>query len=90
MAAYVAYYRSGRCRARYTTDKIRVLTVNEGDRTGVGRRRLSNLKRVTEEVGGRQRFWFANLADVDSEDILSAAIWQVAGSSKLTPLITDF
>ncbi len=89
MAAYAAYYRRGKCAARYGTDKIRVLTVNEGGQTGVGRRRLTNLKRVTEEVGGRRRFWFGSLAEVATEDVLSAAIWQVAGSAELTPLMTD-
>jgi hypothetical protein len=87
MAAYVAYFRSGKCEARYGTDRIRVLTVNEGGRTGVGRRRLNNLRRVTEEVEGRHRFWFSSLADVASEDALSASIWRVAGNSRLTPLL---
>ena len=89
MAAYVAYYRTGKCDARYGTNRIRVLTVNEGGRTGAGWKRLANLKRVTEEVGGRRRFWFGGLADVAWEDFLSAAIWQVAGSADLTPLIAD-
>ena len=89
MAAYVAYYRTGKCDARYGTNKVRVLTVNEGGRTGAGRKRLANLKRVTEEAGGRRRFWFGSLLDVSSEDVLSAAIWQVAGSADLTPLIAD-
>jgi hypothetical protein len=87
MAAYVAYYYSGRCEARYGTDRIRVLTVNEGGRTGLGRRRLANLKRVTEEIGGRRRFWFGSLLDVAAEDALSAPIWQVAGSDERTPLV---
>ena len=90
MTAYVTYCRSGRCGARYGTDKIRVLTVNEGGRTGVGRKRLNNLKRVTEEAGGQRRFWFSNLADVASEDILTAAIWQVANDSKHASLIVSF
>ena len=89
MAAYVSYYRSGKCEARYGTNRVRALAVNEGGRTGVGRRRLANLKRVTEEVGGQLRFRFGSLADVVSEDVLSAAIWQVAGSAELTPLMTD-
>ena len=89
MAAYVAYYRTGKCDARYGTNRIRVLTVNEGGRTGAGRKRLANLKRATEEVGGRRRFWFGSLLDVASEDLLSAPIWQVAGSADLTPLIAD-
>ena len=80
MAAYVAYYRTGKCNARYGTNRVRVLTVNEGGRTGAGRKRLVNLKRVTEEVGGRRRFWFGGLADVASEDFLSASMWMVAGS----------
>ena len=85
----MAYYRSGRCAARYGTDRIRALTVNEGGRTGAGRRRLANLKRVTEEAGGRGRFWFGSLLDVASDDVLSAPIWQVAGSTQPAQLVAD-
>jgi hypothetical protein len=57
MDAYLTYFRSGKCNARYGMDKVRVLTVNEGGQTGVDRRRLVNLRRVTEEMGGRRRFF---------------------------------
>jgi hypothetical protein len=64
-----------------------VLTVYEGGKTGVANRRLANLKRATEEAGGRHRFWFSNLAKIAHEDVLSAAIWKVAGSSELFPIL---
>lgn len=87
MAAYVAYFRSGKCERRYGTDRVRVLTVNEGGKSRAGRARLDNLKRVTEEVGGRGHFYFTRMVSVISDDVLLDPIWQVAGSPRLTSLI---
>ena len=87
MAAYVAYFRSGKCKTRYGTERVRVLTVNEGGKTRAGRTRLDNLKRVTEEVGGRGHFYFTRMASVISDDALLDPIWQTAGSSELASLL---
>lgn len=87
MDAYLTYFRSGKCNARYGMDKVRVLTVNEGGQTGVDRRRLVNLRRVTEEMGGRRRFWFSSLAEIVDKEVLSADIWQVAGDSRVGILV---
>jgi len=42
-------------------------------------RRLSALRRVIEEAGGRRMFWLARHKDV-TEATFSAAVWQIAGS----------
>lgn len=74
--AYVAYYKSGQYKQRYRSPGFRLLTVV----AGVGRGRLHSLMQATSQVGGiGRRFWFAHLDDVDSQTILSGAIWQVAG-----------
>lgn len=87
MDAYLTYFRSGKCNARYGMDKVRVLTVNEGGQTGVDRRRLVNLRRVTEEMGGRRRFWFSSLAEIVDKEVLSADILQVAGDLRVGILV---
>lgn len=89
MAAYVAYFRSGKCRQRYGTNRVRVLTVNEGGKTKAGKKRLANLKRVTEEVGGTSHFYFTRMANLTTDDVLLAPIWHIAGSSKLAVLIKN-
>jgi hypothetical protein len=61
-------------------------------------RRLVNLKAITEQAGGRSRFWFTTASLASAGDILTGLIWQVAGyagayalhlpksDSKLVPL----
>lgn len=44
---------------------------------------MINLKRATEEAGGRRRFWFSSLAEVIDENVLSANIWQIAADASL-------
>lgn len=70
--AFLAYYRSGMYHERYGTKSLRILTVTTGDR------RLSNLKRITEEVGGKARFWFSTFDRITPEDVLTTPIWDVA------------
>jgi hypothetical protein len=71
--AYMAYYRSGQYHARYGTRSLRVLTVT------TSQKRLANLKASTEQAGGGPMFWFTTFDRVNTENILSAPIWQVAG-----------
>jgi len=75
VAAYTAYYGSGKCRARYGTSKIRVLTVTEHSHVRGGPSRMNNLRQVTEELGGHQRFWFSNLDQVTKDDFFIEPIW---------------
>src|SRR5690606_13671387 len=69
IAAYVEYYHSGKYHQRYHTKSLRVLTVT------VGEKRLANLAAVTQEAGGKGRFWFTTLARLRACDILRDAIW---------------
>ena len=45
-----------------------------------GQKRLKNLKEVTEEAGGQGRFYFTTNDQVDESTVLTAPIWQMAGS----------
>jgi len=73
---YQAFFRQGIYRKLYDAPNgsCRVLTVT----TGEGR--LANLKRTTESVGGKSRFWFTTYQRALTEDITTAPIWQKAGS----------
>jgi hypothetical protein len=71
--AYKVYTESKRYSERYGTKSLRVLTVT------VGPKRLANLKSTTEKAVGRGMFWFTTLEQIRAQDLLSAAIWEVAG-----------
>ena len=75
LAAYWAYFQSGKCQARYGTSRIRVLTVTEGRQTRSGRSRVTNLKGLTSALPGRQWFWFSTLERVAGADFLAEPIW---------------
>lgn len=73
--AYQAYFASSTIVAHYRTNRIRVLTVTTGGA------RLANLKAVTEEEGGRDRYWFTTSAQLSAHTALQGPIWQKAGSA---------
>jgi len=79
--AYMSYVQSGRYSERFGTRSLRVLTVTTGPR------RLTNLKRTTEEAGGGRMFWFTALAQAQVRAILALPIWQVAMQSDAQPLL---
>ena len=81
IVAFIEYYRSGKYHARYHTKSMRVLTITTGEK------RLANLRAITEESGGKARFWFATLHDVLTQDVLLDPIWQVAGSDERKSLV---
>lgn len=72
IAAYLSYYRSGKYHARYHVKAMGVLTITTSEK------RLENLKRITEEAGGRQRFAFCTFERIQDADILTDPIWSVA------------
>jgi hypothetical protein len=78
--AYLAYYHQGFYQKRYGTKSMRVLTVTTGEK------RLQNLKAITEQAGGRGRFWFTTFDQVTSEKVLTEPIWHKAGSKQLHSL----
>lgn len=65
---------------RYGTAKLRVLTITTGPT------RLANLKRITEQAGGRSRFWFTTFEALNAQTALTAPIWQKAGDDGHFPL----
>jgi hypothetical protein len=71
--AYSVYHASGAYQARYGTSSLRVLTVTTGEK------RLENLLHITEEAGGRNRFWFTTFDELMPETALHGAIWRIAG-----------
>lgn len=81
VAAYLEYYRSGKYQERYQTKNMRILTVTTGGT------RLANLKAVTEEAGGKARFWFTTFDQISPETVLTEPIWQVAGKEGLYSLV---
>lgn len=72
--AYQAYFDSGASVSRYRTHRIRVLTVT------TGATRLVNLKAVTEEEGGRSRYWFTTTDALTPATAFAEPIWHKAGS----------
>jgi hypothetical protein len=73
--AYWAYFRSGKCRARYGTGRIRVLTVTDGEKNSSESRRLINLRQLAKEQEEPGRFWFSDLGQVSSRDFLASSFW---------------
>lgn len=63
----------------FGTDRGRVLVI------APTQTRLENLKQVCEEVGGRNRYWFALLSTLT--DPLNTVIWKQAGKTEVFPLI---
>jgi hypothetical protein len=74
--AYQVYTQSGKYTERFGTRSLRVLTVTTGEK------RLANLKRATEEVGGGQMFWFSTFGEMEAGKILATPIWKVAGQQE--------
>jgi Replication-relaxation len=74
IASYLKFYRSKRFGDRYKSKGMGVLTVTTGEK------RLANLKRITEEIKGRQMFWFTTIERLmaTDSDILTSPIWSVA------------
>lgn len=87
MAAYVAYFRSGKCEARYGSNLIRVLTVTEGGITRSGRKRLANIQSITEKLGGLAWFWFARLEEISKKDFFTTPFWTENQTTESQPLI---
>lgn len=79
--AYLQYHRSGMYEKRYGTSDMRILTVTTGDV------RLSNLKAITEDAGGKARFWFTTFDRLKEGDVLAAPLWRIASRTEIRTLI---
>lgn len=84
--AYIGYHQSGQYERRYGTKGLRVLTVVAG-----GEGRLANLREatlsVTSQMGQGRRFWFALAQALNPDNVLSQAVWDVAGDETQRVLI---
>ena len=69
---YIAYFHSGLFQKRYQAKTVRILTVTTNDR------RVQTLKTITEDVGGKRRFWFTTFDQVTPQAVLTGQVWQVA------------
>lgn len=78
---YLAYKESGQFERRYGAKNFRMLTVT------TSQRRLDGLKEITEQVGGKNMFWFTTFEQVTPDAIFSQAIWQVAGRDGFFKLV---
>lgn len=87
IAAYWSYFQSGKCKQRYGTNRVRVLTITEGGPTRVGRRRLDNIRKLTREIGAHTWFWFTSLDQVINEDFLSSSIWRQTHTAATSSLL---
>jgi len=74
--AYTAYINSGMYEARYGGKTMRVLTVTTTEE------RLKTLKKVTEDAGGKSRFWFTTFERIRNADMLTDYLWSVAGKGE--------
>lgn len=81
VATYLEYFRSGLYQERYQTQSLRILTVTTSEK------RLAHLKKVTEEAGGRSRFWFTTADKITPSRILTDRIWQKAGDDGFFSLV---
>ena len=79
VSAYLEYIDSGAYARRYGTKKLRILTVTTSKRKD----HLKQLIEATQQVGGKKRFWFAMLHEIDPNTIFHAPIWHVAGEPLL-------
>ena len=79
--AYLAYYDSGKYKARYGATGLRILTVTTSEA------RREDLKAITEAAGIRSRFWFTTQAEISATSVLSKQIWRVATSAARHVLI---
>ena len=80
---YLAFHSQKIFRERYGARSFRVLTVT----TGQGR--LDNLKRITEEAGGKNRFWFTTYDQLCADSVLTRPIWQIANREGKYALLED-
>lgn len=75
MRGYMEFRSSGASLRYFNTGNFRVLAVAPSEK------RLSNLKRATENVSGKTYFWFTTADEIDiwSPKKILEPIWQVAG-----------
>jgi hypothetical protein len=81
IAIYEAYVASGQYHARFQAKSLRILVVT------TTARRLHNLLRVTQQVGGKRKYWFTTFDRITAQSVLTAPIWQHLGQEGLFALV---
>jgi hypothetical protein len=81
--AYNAAFEQGLFHDVYGTSNIRVLTVTDGIK------RLRSLQRSTADTGGKGRFWFATMKQLEGGNPYSDPVWQRAGFEEPVALLQD-
>lgn len=78
---YIAWHASGKLFARFQTENYRVLTVT------TSAERMHKLCESTGKVGGRKRFWFGNLEEMQAPDLITAPCWWYPNGSAPAQLV---
>ena len=77
---------TGTYRRTFKMDSLRVLFVVAPNKRDKGR--LERIKSWTEAEGGENLFWFTDLSEVSPETLFVEPIWNVAGRTGQTALLT--
>ena len=85
---YNIYFQSGKCRKRYGTNRVRVLTVTEGGVTRKGRGRHKSVQAVTKGARAKDWFWFTSLENVIDGDFFLTPIWEQTHTEQKSNLLT--
>lgn len=85
--AYIAYFKSGAYEKRYAAKSLRVLSIVSTRSQSGGEKRRDNLKAAAEELTRERWFWFATLAELTSDNILTGPIWRQATEHDTKTLI---
>jgi len=81
--SYLAWFHSPLYLKRYQSTGGRVLTITTGER------RAAHLKAITEQTGGRNRFWFTTFGKATPDAILTKPIWSVASRNGVYALTAE-
>lgn len=84
MAAFRLYFISGKVIKRYQTERIRVLTIVEGEKPG---KRINQLRKATHDTGGGKWFWFSSLNDIIEYNFFADSLWKPAKGETSKPLM---
>ncbi len=74
MRGYLAWFHSAAYEQRYGSKAGGLLTIT------IGEKRMANMKTVTEQAGGKARFWFTTLDKVTPDAVLTKPIWTKASA----------
>ena len=78
---YLAWDKSGKLFDRFGIKKYRVLTVTPSHD------RMQKLRKATLRIGGKKRFWFGNLTDMQAPIVLNTPLWWVSNNREPIALI---